>query len=284
MGAGEQEGLSPQGRPRHRTEVLVLHGLTRPNDSHPFFPLPAILQGRSALCHAWWLALSPVDGKPDTAYALRWVRLLAATEAGAVRHRHERSHRLGTVHLQLHLPRRRGGGGGDAGAADLHPPRRGLQESGADRRGDGGGGAGDVPRIRHRGHGRSSKSLAPDSGDRGLQLAQLDAHLGRDRPQRLPAAQLHHPLLHPLLALLRAGAGSEILCPSGDSLGGLGLRDPPRYSLPLRGSGGASLLELLTARPAIPRLGLLRRPGADDSGAGHDPEVHGLPHRGSDAP
>ncbi len=110
----------------------------------------------------------------------------APAARGPRRHEHGRPGAVGRLHRELHVSRRDGGCGGDA-----RDPRVRLRRPRA-ARGRGAGrahgrvGAGDVPGVRDGRHRAARPVLASGAGPRPLQLAGVDALVGRHRPQRVP--------------------------------------------------------------------------------------------------
>ena len=195
---------------------------------------------------------------------------------GPHRHQHARPGVLGLLHRQLHLPRRRRGGGGAA----RHPRLRLPLE--ADQGGRG-------PRRAARRSARSScacssslvdigrpdRFLAPDAvigtpnfprsllaWDVLVLNVYLVAEPGRSSPTCSSRRYRGEAYDKRIFAAARAA-----LDPGGDL-------HPHRDRVPLQRHGGAAVLERVDPGAALPRLGVLLRPG------GHD---HPLPGPAQDA-
>ena len=117
---------------------------------------------------------------------------------------------LGALHRQLHLPGGPGRRGRDAGDSRLCVSQPALARRGHLRRAVGGGGDRHVPALRH---GRSRPARPLPALALAIQLPDLDAHLGRHRPERLPAVEPAHLRLPDLLRLSRpASRPSSFTC------------------------------------------------------------------------
>ena len=97
--------------------------------------------------------------------------------------------------------------------------------------------------------------LASDSRHRAIQLSRLDAELGRDRAQRLPAAQRPHLRLSALLPLPEENAGEVVLHSVRLHRHRLGDFHSHGHGVSLRRSGRPAVLEFRrsSARAFSPR-------------------------------
>ena len=128
-----------------------------------------------------------------------------------------------------------------------------------------------VPAVRH---GRPGPPRPLHAPVLAIQLPDLDADLGRDRAERLPAAEPAHLRLPDLLRLLRAEAVAGVLravCVHRDRLGG---QHSHGDGLSVRRAGWPAVLELGDHRAALPGQRLRGRPGVHHPDAAGRATVH----------
>ena len=114
--------------------------------------------------------------------------------------------------------------------------------------------------------GRPGPVLASHPRHRAVQFPALHAELGRDCAQRLSAAERPYLRLSVVLPLSEKNAGQMVLRSVCVHRHRLGHFDSYRHGVSLRGTGRPAVLELSHRRPALSRLGLHRRAGADHPG------------------